>query len=74
MVQFKYYYQPKGTYVAHTMSGLAGYMRGGFRGPAVFYQRTLFPNVVFNMEYYRLKELTTGDNANTWWTDVTYYF
>ena len=74
MTQFKYYYQPRGTYMAHTMSGLAGYMKGGFHGPAVFYQRTLFPNVVFNMEYYMLRELTTGDKANTWWTDVTYYF
>ena len=74
MLQFKYYYQPRGTYMAHTMSGLAGYMKGGFQGPAVFYQRTIFPNVVFNMEYYMLRELTTKDKANTWWTDVTYYF
>jgi len=74
MWQFKYYYQPTGTYMAHTMSGLAGYMKGGFRGPAVFYQRTILPNTVFNMEYYMLRELTTGDKANTWWTDVTYYF
>lgn len=72
--QFKYYYQPIGTYVAHTMSGLAGYMRGGFRGPAIMYQRTILPNTVFNIEYYMLKELTTGDKANTWWTDITYYF
>ena len=72
-LDFKYYYQPKGTYMAHTMTGLADYMEG-FRGPGVMYHRTLFPNVVLNMEYYMLRELTTGDKANTWWTDVTCYF
>ncbi len=72
-LDFKYYYQPKGTYIAHTMSGLADYMEG-FRGPAVMYHRTLFPNVVLNMEYYILKELTTGIKGRTWWTDVTCYF
>ena len=72
-LDFKYYYQPKGTYIAHTMSGLADNMKG-FRGPAVMYHRTLFPNVVLNMEYYMLRELTTGNKGNTWWTDVTCYF
>lgn len=72
-LDFKYYFQPKGTYIAHTMSGLADYM-DGFSGPAVMYYRTLFPNVIFDMEYYILKELTTKDKGNTWWTSVTYYF
>ena len=72
-LDFKYYYQPRGTYVAHTMSGLADSL-DGFSGPAVMYRRTLFPNVVWNMEYYWLKELTTRNRAHTWWTDVTCYF
>ena len=72
-LDFKYYYQPKGTYVAHTMSGLADYM-DGFSGPAVMYHRTLFPNVVLNLEYYVLRELTTRNRARTWWTDITCYF
>ena len=72
-LQLKYYYQPKGTYIAHTMTGLADYM-DGFRGPGLIYYRTLFTNVLFNMEYYMLKELPTGDKGNTWWTSVTYYF
>ena len=72
-LDFKYYYQPKGTYVAHTMSGLADYMEG-FSGPAVMYHRTLFPNVVLNLEYYVLRELTTRNRARTWWTDITCYF
>lgn len=72
-LDFKYYYQPKGTYIAHTMTGLADYM-DGFKGPGIMYHRTLFPNVVLNIEYYLLKELTTGDKGRTWWTDVTWYF
>ena len=72
-LDFKYYYQPKGTYIAHTMTGLADYMNG-YKGPAVMYHRTLFPNVVLNMEYYILNELTTGDKGRTWWTDITCYF
>ena len=72
-LDFKYYYQPKGTYIAHTMTGLADYM-DGFKGPGVMYHRTLFPNVVLNIEYYMLQELTTGDKGRTWWTDVTWYF
>lgn len=72
-LDFKYYYQPRGTYIAHTMTGLADYM-DGYRGPGVMYHRTLFPNVVLNMEYYVLRELTTGNKGRTWWTDVTCYF
>lgn len=72
-ISFKYYYQPKGTYIAHTMTGLADYM-DGFKGPAIIYYRTLFRNVVLDMEYYYLRELTTGDKGHTWWTSVSYYF
>ncbi|MBO5591089.1 MAG: hypothetical protein J5923_07655 [Acidaminococcaceae bacterium] len=72
-LDFKYYYQPRGTYIAHTMTGLADNM-DGYRGPGVMYHRTLFPNVVLNMEYYVLRELTTGNKGRTWWTDVTCYF
>ena len=72
-LDFKYYYQPKGTYIAHTMTGLADYM-DGFSGPGIIYYRTLFRNIIFNMEYYFLKELTTKDRGRTWWTSVTYYF
>ena len=69
----KYYHQPKGTYVAHTMTGLANYM-DGFKGLGATYYRTLFPNVVWGMEYYRLKDLLTNENGNTFWTQVSYYF
>lgn len=69
----RYYYQPEGTYMAHTMNGLAGYMEG-FKGWSLIYQRTILMDTVLNIEYYRLHELTTGDAGNTLWVDVTYYF
>ncbi|WP_370850931.1 hypothetical protein [Megasphaera sp.] len=69
----RYYYQPKGTYVLHTMTGLADYM-DGFRGLGATYHHTLLPNLVLTLEYYRLRELTTGDKGNTLWGDLTYYF
>jgi len=69
----RYYYQPKGTYVIHTMTGLADYM-DGFKGFNVAYHHTLLQNLVLTLEYYRLRELTTGDKGNTVWGDLTYYF
>ena len=69
----RYYYQPASTYVAHTMSGVADYMTG-FRGWGTQYQYTLMPNVVMNLEYYNLRELSSGKPGRTLWGDVTYYF
>ncbi len=68
----RYYYQPSGTYIVHTMSGLADYMTG-FRGLGFQYQYTLVPNIVLNAEYYDLKELATGDRGRTLWLDVTWF-
>lgn len=71
--ELSYYYQPVGTYVAHTMDGLAGYM-DGFQGLGMGYRKALIKNTVSNWEYYRLKELTTGKKGNTLWFDTTWYF
>lgn len=68
----RYYYQPSGTYMAHTMSGLADYMTG-FRGLGLQYQYTVLPNVVLNGEYYDLKELATGERGRTLWLDATWF-
>lgn len=69
----RYYYQPKGTYVIHTMTGLADYM-DGFRGLGLTYHHTVAQNLVLTLEYYFLRELTTGDKGKTAWGDLTYYF
>ncbi|WP_293985763.1 hypothetical protein [uncultured Megasphaera sp.] len=50
------------------MTGLADYM-DGFRGLGATYHHTLLPNLVLTLEYYRLRELTTGDKGNTLWGD-----
>lgn len=69
----RYYYQPASTYVAHTMAGLADYMTG-FKGWGAQYQYTIMPNMVLNLEYYNLRELSSGKPGRTLWGDVTYYF
>lgn len=68
-----YYYQPEGTYVIHTMSGLADDM-DGFRGLGLLYHHTLAENLIFSLEYYHLQELTSGDKNHTLWGDISYYF
>lgn len=68
-----YYYQPEGTYMIHTMSGLADYM-DGFKGLGLLYHHTLAANLVFSLEYYHLQELTSGDKNHTFWGDLSYYF
>lgn len=69
----RYYYQPNGTYVIHTMTGLADYM-DGFNGLGMTYHHTIAENLVFTVEYYYLHELTTGDKGKTAWADLTYFF
>ena len=69
----KYYRQPVGTYVAHTMTGLGGYMQG-FRGPGAMWYYTLFPNTVLGIEYYDLNDLVTDEKGRTLWTQVSFYF
>lgn len=69
----KYYHQPASTYVEHTMNGTADWM-SGFKGPGIGFSYTLHKNMVFSMEYDRLRDLKTGDHVNTIWGGLSYYF
>jgi len=71
--QAKYYRQPVGTYITHTMNGLAGKL-DGFKGLGLFFYYTLNPNVVAGIEYYRLRDLLSDEQGNTLWGHVSYYF
>ena len=71
--QAKYYRQPVGTYITHTMSGLGGSL-GGFKGLGFFFSYTLDTNVVAGIEYYRLRDLLSDEQGNTLWGQVSYYF
>ncbi len=71
--QAKYYRQPMGTYVTHTMNGLAGKL-DGFKGFGLFFYYTLNPNVVAGLEYYRLRNLLSDETGSTLWGQVSYYF
>ena len=62
-----------GTYVTHTMNGLAGRL-DGFKGFGLFFYYTLNPNVVAGLEYYRLRNLLSDETGSTLWGQVSYYF
>ena len=69
----KYYNQAAGTYIAHTMYGLADYLNG-FKGYGVGYSRAVRENLVTDIEYYDIKDKTTNEHSRTLWIDLVYYF
>lgn len=73
MGYLKYYHQPKSTYAAHTMNGMADYM-DGFQGWGVGYTYTLRRDWLLSVELDRLQDLRTGAHNNTLWVALTYYF
>ena len=72
-LEFKLYRQPTGTYAVHTMNGLANYM-DGFKGYSILYHLAISKEIVWGIEYYSLKDLVTGDNGRTFWTDINLNF
>ena len=69
----KYYDQPRGTYIAHGMNGLAGKMQG-FKGFGAGVRYTFAENFVGALEYYKLKDKVTDMPGDTWWLSMSYYF
>ena len=69
----KYYDQSVHTYLAHTMNGLAGYM-DGFKGYSIGAQYAVAKNIVFDLEYYDLKDKITDEKNRTIWTQFIFDF
>lgn len=69
----KYYNQPQDTYIAHGMNGLGSRMQG-FKGYGLGMSYTLAENFVAGIEYYDLRDKTSGEKAETWWNQITHYF
>lgn len=69
----RYYDQADSTYIAHTMTGLADYMHG-FKGVGFGAAYSILENVVYSIEYYDLKDKTTGLRGRTLWNHVACYF
>jgi len=69
----KYYNQPRYTYIGHGMNGMS-YLTQGFRGYGAGLNYTLMENFVIGLEYYDLTDKITGEDSNTWWSQVTHYF
>lgn len=69
----KYYDQAESTYFGHTMVGLADRMHG-FKGVGCGCYYTIAPEVVYGIEYYDLKEKSSGKKGRTIWNHVSFYF
>lgn len=69
----KYYNQPRGTYIVHGMNGLGGWMQG-FKGYGLGTHYTFAENFVGGLEYYDLTDKILGNQGNTWWSQLSYYF
>lgn len=69
----KYYNQPVGTYISHGMNGRGNSMEG-FKGYGIGVNYTFAENFVAGLEHYNLVDKVTGENGNTLWSYVTYYF
>ena len=61
----KYYYQPRATYVEHTMNGVADYMHG-FKGYGLGLSYTLTRDCP-ELEYDDLEDLQYGTRSRTLW-------
>ncbi|MDD4601136.1 MAG: hypothetical protein PHQ46_08795 [Negativicutes bacterium] len=69
----KYYNQPRYTFIAHGMNGIGGRLNG-FKGTALGVNYTFAENVVGGIEYYDLTDKITGEQGDTWWSQITHYF
>ncbi len=69
----KYYYQPRTTYLQHTMNGQADSMNG-FRGWGVGYEHTLIKNLIASIEFDWLNDMENGEMLRTLWLALTWYY
>ena len=77
-LHFRYYDQPRGTYIAHGMNGMngRGYEMIGFKGSCVGINYALAKNVLFTSEYYDLNDKAkVADKKNkSWFTSISFFF
>ncbi len=69
----KYYNMAGNTYINHTMSGVGNYMNG-FSGWGAMYYYTFTENLMFSLQYYDLKDKTSGEKGKTTWAELTWSF
>lgn len=69
----KYYNMAGNTYINHTMNGVGSYM-DGFSGWGAMAYYALAENWLLGLEYYDLKDKTTGEKGRTAWVQLSWYF
>jgi hypothetical protein len=71
----KYYNQGVGTFIAHTMDGLAmDFLNEGFKGWSIAGNVTVAKNMVATVEYFDIKGKETNGKAKTIWTELAVTF
>ena len=71
----KYYNQGVGTFIAHTMDGLAmDFLHEGFKGWSIAGDVTVAKNMIATVEYFDLKGKETDGKAKTLWTQLAVTF
>ena len=71
----KYYNQGVGTFIAHTMDGLAmDFLNEGFKGWSIAGDVTVAKNMVATIEYFDIKGKETNGKAKTLWTQLAVTF
>ena len=71
----KYYNQGVGTFIAHTMDGLAmDFLNEGFKGWSIAGDVTVGKNMIATVEYFDLKGKETNGKAKTLWTQLAVTF
>ena len=69
----RYYDQGAGTYLDHTMNGVADKMLG-FKGYSVFANYTFAKNIVGQVEWYDLEEKEGNRESQTLWSQLLFTF
>ena len=69
----RYYDQGAGTYLDHTMNGVADKMLG-FKGYSVFANYTFAKNIVGQVEWYDLEEKEGNRESQTIWSQLVFTF
>ena len=71
----KYYNQGAGTFVAHTMDGLAmDFVNQGFKGYSLAADLTIAKNMVATVEWFDLKGKESSEKAKTIWSQLAVTF
>jgi hypothetical protein len=72
--QAKYYYAPAGSNVAHTMVGAVPAITKGYKGYSLSASYTFAYNMMYNIQWFDLKDRMEGHKNKTLWNEIQLRF